>query len=392
MTTPLELTQQALDVSVTECNTFRTCRRRWHLTTIENLEPKIPTWAFEFGTGIHRALEAMAKGRKPKTIHKTFENWYKEVAERIGDLPAELQDELFDLRNLGHGMLDNYFKFDEVCPIELGTPMAVEGLVLPKFKDVLQPEVPPLGDYPPGARVTRHPSGRLLVPIVDPHTKNVLENGAVLSARIDLLTERATPQKGLWVVDRKTATKAPNDKGLDFDDQLTGYCYTVWRWLGVIPRGAMYDVLIKQEPKAPRIVKKGTELSAAKDQLTTPDMYRAALKEFGLLLPGSGDVATEQHAACLEALLARGWDPFFRRFEALRSEYELFDFEQRLFDEYSDMENALMIEEKRYPNPSTFLCPNCPVGSICRAMMDGSDPDAIIEGQFQEAPDRKAKT
>ena len=37
--TPLERTREALDISATERDKFKTCRRRWELTTLENLEP-----------------------------------------------------------------------------------------------------------------------------------------------------------------------------------------------------------------------------------------------------------------------------------------------------------------------------------------------------------------
>src|SRR4051812_23729649 len=57
--TPLELTRSVRDISVTERMAFRTCRRQWYLTTIENLEPRgTINWNFEFGTGLHTGLEA----------------------------------------------------------------------------------------------------------------------------------------------------------------------------------------------------------------------------------------------------------------------------------------------------------------------------------------------
>jgi hypothetical protein len=408
---PLDLTREVLDVSVTERGQFRKCRRQWHLETIENLAPKRPTIELDFGTGLHSALEAYYLGAGEgahdlDAAHNALDEWLAEAVHKADDLeqPPEVHEELIEHTALGHTMLDNYVRFDQASRVPLGDTIAVEGQPVGDPTDWHVPK-----GYPPLARVTLHESGRLLVPIVDPETKQVLEPRSLrdpgrklaptsdmmhvpmLSARIDLLTLRKTPKKGLWVVDHKSAGSQPSDRGWDFDDQATGYCYVVWRWTGKIPRGVVPNYLIKQAPKPPRIVGKHKDkLSTAKDQLTTPDMYREALKEHGLIMPGSGRIASDDHAACMAALLERGWDPFFRRFEVTRNAHELESFERRLYAEYHDMREATYNEMQRYPNPSTYWCPGCRVNSICHAMEDGSDYEDVIEHNFVQAEDRKA--
>lgn len=402
--TPLELTKSLRDVSVTERGAFRTCRRRWHLETVDNLTPKAPTWALVFGTAVHSALEALYLDRYRFGKHRDsaialaeseISKWHKETLKKtkkdLGSLcTSEVVDEIHRLRDLGIGMINNYISYDKVKG-EKWKVRAVEGAGIEKLIKS-QPK-----GYPEEAEVQLAESGRFLVPVVAPDTKKVVlaieedgtEMGPVfLTARLDLIVERPKPYKGLWVVDHKTAAQSPSDRGIDFDDQITGYCYVMWRLTGIIPRGIIYNVLVKKEPVPPKMIgKEGKELSADKSQTCLPSAYKEKLLELGLMKRNR--VTSEKHAACYAALLQKGWDPFFRRFEVSRNEQELLNFERRLYEEYADMEEA-HFENKLYPNPSTMLCPQCPVSPICQAMEDGSDYEHIIQTRFMEAEDRKA--
>lgn len=391
--TPLERTSSLLDISVTERGQFRSCHRRWHLQTIENLEPKAPTWALSFGTGIHAALEAYytgpIKGRN-KRARDAFQDWYVTTEAQLKDddgTPGEL-DELYDYCELGHDMLDNYFEYDKRSNVKLGKVLAVEGNFRKGVPASLRNGHP---DYPPEAQpFIDEDAGRVLIPIVNPETHEPIDDRIpCLTMKLDILTERDTPRKGLWVVDHKTSSSAYNDRGLDFNDQATGYCYGVYRLSGIVPRGAIFNVLIKERVKEPRVSEKTGALSYAKDQLTTADLYRQALKEHGLMK--GNRITSEKHAECLDALLARGWRPFFQRLEPTRNEHELISFERRLAAEYADMAYAHEDPDTlAYPNPSERVCPYCPVAPICQALEDGSDAVHVIETQFRQADDRKA--
>lgn len=385
-------TNQLLDISVTERAQFRSCRRRWWLQTIENLQPKhYDSIALSFGTAMHAALECLYTGGTREEVIAHIDEWVKDMEER--ETTQEQWEEVLDHADLGDIMLTNYFRFDEVARVQLGRPLAVEGFFL---GDELHPSRPK--GYPPEAEVLRHESKRLMVPIVHPDTKEVLRTDrgvAYLTGRMDLVTERKTPKSGLWIVDHKNLASPPSDKGMDFDDQITGYCYIHWRWTGRLPRGVVYNVLIKNAPKEPRMVQgkrksEGLVLSTAKDQQCTPDAYRAALVENGLM-DGNGRIESEKHAECLSALLARGWDPFFRRFEATRSLHQMQMFERRLWSEYLDMQEARFNDPSAlYPNPIIKMCPYCSVSSICLGMEEGNDVEDIIESGFVVGPDRKA--
>lgn len=394
---PQEATRDLLDVSVTERGTFRSCRRRWYYEVIENLDRKgSPTWHFPFGTMIHSALEHyyLHDGWGPNPddwIFDHLENWVNEMIERYDPQNEEYQ-ELLDMSDLGEDMLKLYPEYERTATVPMGEVLAVEG------QWVNDPQFAAVGPdgYPAEARVHIAPGGRFMVPIVHPKTKKPLVRHDAqgnpftpcLTARIDLLLSRATPKRGLWIGDHKTTGSTPNDRGLDFDDQITGYCYVVYRWIGQIVRGVLFNYLVKQVPKEPRMTQSG--LSGARDQLTTPDMYRQALQDNGLMV--GGRITSERHADCLNALLARGWDPFFKRFEVTRNAKQLRNFERRLYEEYEDMQVALgsLSGEKLYPNPSAFQCPRCAVREICQAHEDGSDVFSVIEGLFVPGEDRKA--
>lgn len=408
---PLELTQAVLDVSATERSVFRTCRRRWELEVLENLEPRVPpAFDLEFGTGIHKALEAYYfnvansgafppdKTTRRRPLEGALSVWDQYHTEVDTWLTHELDptyadpvlDKWAELGDLGDEMLRGYHQFAKIE--DRFTVHAIEGHTTPAGESWLKKHWEDREHHAEHSDngVILHPSGRLLVPILDPKTQLPLKRKPMLSARIDLLVNRIDEgMKGLWIIDHKTAGSQPSDRGLDFDDQVTAYCYSVWRWLGVVPRGVCFSHLIKKVPKDPRILKSG-KLSTAKDQLTRADWYRDELIDRGLMRK-DGTIKDEAYADVYEALLSRGWDPFFRRLEVTRSRNELLAFEARLADEYEDMFDAMMGDLSLYPNFSRMWCPSCSVAPICQAIEDGSDWQGIIESRYQDKPDRKSE-
>lgn len=394
---PIDLTRSVRDVSVTERGGFRSCRRRWFIETIDNWTPKAPTWALEFGTGIHSALEAYyaiaagwfntAEEDPLDTVLAELEHWYKvqekEQAKLLGPLWTDAaKDELWALRNLGRTMLTNYAEFSgDLAYNDPWEIVAIEG----KGADnalMLDPV------YPNAAPFIRE--GRILVPIVHPRTKRRLPGSPYLSARIDLLVRR---RKNLWVVDHKTTASSPSDRGIDFEDQITGYSYVVWRLTSLVVRGTMFNYLVKKIPEGPRYIQPTKAnplgLSTAKDQLCLASDYRQAMIDAGIMVKGS--IASKKHEECYAALLATGWSPYFKRFEVQRNMHEILSFEARLYEEYKDMRSVFRHPEKAYPNLSTWTCPSCAVAPICQAMEDGSDVEGVIDARYMQASDRKAE-
>jgi hypothetical protein len=384
------------------------------LEVLENLTPKTPpTFTYEFGTGIHRALETYYFNvanipaypdteetyRRPlESALMEWDSWYAETEaaldsdKTLDSTTRELVgDNLVALGDLGETILRNYHQFSE--GEDNFTVHAVEGHITPAGQSWLKKHWEDREFVSSVAKngVTYYkPARRLLIPIIDPNTNAPVKGNPVLSVRIDLLVNRVDPgMKGLWIYDHKTTDRAPSDRGLDFDDQVTSYCYAVYRWLGVMPRGFCENYLMKQAPKEPRLLTDG-KLSTAKNQLTTADQYHAVMVEQGLTHK-DGTPNSRKHAECLEALESHGWDRFFIRHYVGRNKHELMNFERRLFEEWQDMVDCAHGRLELYPNMSKFHCPQCRVSSICHAMNDGSDWQAVMETRYMQAPDRKAQ-
>jgi hypothetical protein len=195
--------------------------------------------------------------------------------------------------------------------------------------------------------------------------------GLNLSGRIDLVLESDT---GIWVVDHKTAGSLYDLKGLDVDEQLTGYAYLLWKSRGVIPTGVLYNVLVKDLPAEPKVLKSGS-LSQDKSQKTVYALYQSKIQEL--------DLDPSDYTDYLTYLEGMGWSKFFQRDGATRNEHELLSFEERAKRKGEDIVAILKNPAKNaYPSPSTFRCSSCPYLGACKAMEDGGDYQSILNEHF----------
>lgn len=350
--------------SVTDRQTFRNCRRQWHLGTIQRLAPagQVP-WHFIFGDVVHESLAVYYKNRRSvKKCLETFNVEWEKADQYLRKLYGNVYnlgvgEEWLSYKAKGTDMLIYYDRFDKST------------LTLPnnifKWEKILGVNIEERG----------------FVTVLDLEGNPMIEKSTglpyLLSGKIDLAVKR---KDGTWIIDHKTASQKPNLSALDIDDQLTGYCYVWWRMTGEVPRGVIYNVLVKDPPHPPRILQPDPKtgepkVSRDKAQRTTYDLYLRTLKELKL-----DPKDYEEH---LNFLAEKGWYQFFIRDGSTRTLEELQNFERRLYYEFLDMEAALEEEGKRYPNPSQWNCGGCPVIAICKAMEEGSDPGYLIEHGFQ---------
>lgn len=200
----------------------------------------------------------------------------------------------------------------------------------------------------------------------------------VLSGQLDLVVgcSKKSQHPGEWIVDHKALISPAYSRALDIDDQVTGYCYIWWRLTGEVIRGAVYNVLLKDPPKEPRVLKNGS-LSTDKSQRTTSSLYEAALKEmYGKAIPSDYDEIRV-------VLKEKGWAQFFQRDILTRNLDELYSFEEKLAYEYEDMMYVLKHPERAYPNPNQRTCMGCSQMALCQAMDEKSEVDYIIESMYQ---------
>lgn len=297
-------------ISVTEASIFQRCQRMWYYNVVEALEPKAPQPNLWFGSGIHAALETYYKdpNRDLKNMRAT---WDKYVLEN--PLPeGEIYDEV---RVLGPNILTVYWHYDQNQPA--WEPAWVEK--------------------------------RMSVPI--PGTDGEL------SGRMDLVLKDA---EGLWVVDHKTSKQLFAEMpGLEVDEQVTAYCWMIWKTLGVIPAGVIYNVIGKSAKNWPVILDSGA-ISKAKNQNTTYDLLLATIKRNKL---DPGDYA--------EVLKHYQQKPPVIRHYSSRTLTELENYERHLVLKYERMKAVAEDFRLGYISPSAQSCGFCNKLPLCTAENKG---------------------
>ena len=343
---------RVLSSSVTERATFRTCRRRWDLDVNKRLQAKNQVaWPLIFGDCVHSGLEMYYRyDRKLSDALAGFTVQWEKENDLLKDAYGGMYDlgignEWYEYREKGEQMLTYYQMYDSQSKW---------------FDEILDVNI----------------EERAWIDILSTDGKKIPGIPWVLSGKIDLVVRR---KDGIWIWDHKTAASAPATRALEVDDQLTAYCYIYWRLTGEVPRGAMYNVLLKDPPKPPRVLKDGS-LSRDKSQRTTHDLYLQAINEMGL------DPLDYQEM--LDMLEEKSWKQFFIREGMHRHEEELYSFERRLFHEYSDMNAALEDEELLYPNPGQYTCMTCPYIPLCQSMEEQGDTEFLIENMYEKIPPR----
>lgn len=341
--------------SVTDRISFRDCRRRWYYEVVERLGYKDAiNWALWTGDLLHYGLEWYYKS--DRDIAYTIAMLEREYKRR-DDILAQDYGPVYGLGigesgwqeyTLVKSMLVNYDEFDRADRF---------------FDEILHVNV----------------ERRSFVPILSATTRRRLPQ-AWLSGRIDLVVGR---RDGIWIVDHKSAQRSPSFAALDVDDQLTGYAYVYWRAFGEVPRGALYNVLIKRIPEPPSVLKSG-QLSRDRTQHTTYDLYVQALIDQGIR-----DVTP--YSDILAALKERGYSEYFVRDGSTRSLEELHSFERRLYWEYRDMRDAKRLGPYHaftYPNPTQRTCLTCSVEPLCHAHEKGDDVEWLKQTRYVKLPPR----
>lgn len=186
------------EVSFSELKAWRTCRQMYHYKYRENLEPRLKPPSLKRGAWMHSLLEAYYKGEDWRKTHrdlvKQFNELLEEEKEYYGDLPGECEY-LMSLYE------ETYTYHDK--------PILVEH-EFEKF---------PIS-----------PSSKVL-----------------LKGRIDLVIE--DPQRGIWLVEHKTASRIPNEDERLVNPQVALYIPVVERILGTKVQGVLWNYIRTKIPK-----------------------------------------------------------------------------------------------------------------------------------------------
>lgn len=345
------------DTSATERAAFRRCRRSWFLGVVHRLYVVEGNQNFWFGTLVHAALEEFyrallenggqdydsASARSLDVYQLEYDKSLVPIREHMGFLWSNVEPTYRELGEMGIEMLQAYFDRERRDPI---------------FDEIVEVE------------------RRVWVPIRDPRRRVV----GYLSVRTDLVGRR---RGRLGVADHKTASREMDERQLDLDDQLSAEVYAVWKSRDdqEFPEDAVYNVLYKRVPRAPKQLKPGKDgkvkLSKDKSQGTTYDLYIEEIHRLGLDAEDYEDILQT-----LYNIEQAGESQFYKRTRVTRNAAQMSSFEKNLYQEYRDMKVVASQPERAYPNPSPFSCPSCSVRLVCLAMNDGGDVEALIKASY----------
>lgn len=314
------------------------CKRQWYW--YRNWTPgnaAAPLWLGEMG---HAGLQSYYQNHRDVELARrkmTLE--FSKIATRIGQSHPQWFDLAFQQVDIARALVDHYMQYDQEIEHLSGEIRAVE------------------------RRLTQF--------VRDPDTGEIDETVA-LSGKIDLALDRPN---GLMIVDHKflsdrTMMGRP-DEAVLVDGQLTAYAYLWWRAFDEVPSRVMINFALKNVPARPERIKGGTALSRAKEQTTTPAIYRAELRAMGLNEADYEDV--------LRNLEKTSYKRFFQRVDARRNEAELIAFERRLWLITRELK-ALLADPDRlaYPSGSIYRCGYCPFLQACKVHDDGGDSGVVL--------------
>lgn len=338
-------------VRVTEVSKFKDCRRAWYLSEIRGLVPKMPQDYLWFGDKMHIGQQTLAEtGDIDKAIEaymKACNDSIPELEEGYGGFWSEMAPMFQEMVTMGKAMLQNYVLFTRSTGMKL-TPLKVEE--------------------------------RLFVPIRSASGRSALKGLPQLTARMDRIVTWEG-KDGEYLLDTKnTKTDWTEGRGLELDDQTTGYAYVFWRVRGYLPKGMIYDTLLKRVPGPPKVLKSG-KLSQDKDQSTTYELYTQAIKEMGL--------DPREYSEMLAALKEQAWTKYFKREITTRNMDQVRAYERDMYYIFQDMREVARDVRKAYPNPSPMRCPRCPFRDVCLAMNDGSDAEDLIKARFTVSAEKR---
>jgi hypothetical protein len=324
---------------------FKKCRLEWHFSSIlrQGFRPAIAELPLGFGASVHAGAEvykdprlaaAPEEVRQSGSIAAFVAAWKSMRCNDDGIVIAGFEDEYYEYRKLGVGMLQNWFDWDRRT----------------NKNKVIAVEIP------------------FKIPIVG--LPDVYYYG-----KIDCLEE---DEYGYWIKDYKTVGRWENEETLyaylQRDDQTAGYCYAVRKALGLNVQGVIYEQFYKAIPEPPARLQrpyKGRLLSTNQNQATTYDLFLRAIQETG--------ESTVLYADFLDFLRNGGGPQYFRRIEVRKTIEELEYVEKQIYKEAKAMIDP---DVDIYPTPSYWGCRYCSYKAPCEETMRGGDPTSTLKMTF----------
>ena len=316
-----------MNIRGSEIQDFLRCRKRWDYRWQERLISKKKNDKLFFGELFHLYLEKYYKTKN----HDTAQQYMLQTLDMYMDEDwEELQDKLMEITN-------HYY---ETYKTDLFTVLGVEV--------------------------------QFSIPLTA--TKN-------FTGTIDLIY-RDTEGR-LWFADHKTTTSIEKyEKNAILDRQINRYWWAIQQLAkgnGIImgdknilldsPYGFMYNIIYKDYPVPPKILKSGG-LSKDKSQKTTYQMYKKAITDLQLNEADYADI--------LEHLSSYPFK-FFSRVEVFRNQQEIDCTMEEIGAIVQDMDNC-----RTYRNITTDCQWDCQYKDLCLAEIDGSDAQWLRDELYEK--------
>jgi hypothetical protein len=211
-----------------------------------------------------------------------------------------------------------------------------------------------------------------------PLDENIEYNGT-----IDLIFRDKKTGK-VWFMDHKTTTSLDLYEGnARMDRQISRYWWALKK-LGFDVGGFIYNIILKDFPVPPNVLKKGN-LSVAKNQNTTYELYKQAIHDNGLNIEDY-----KEHLNYLEMYPRE----YFRRVVVTRNEQELasamYEFyyqaleAQEVKEQYINRDSLPAGATKVYRNITRDCSWDCPFKDVCKAELDGSNVEYLLNIGFDK--------
>jgi RecB family exonuclease len=303
----------------TEVSDFLRCRTKWDYAWNEKLRAKTPNDKLFFGTLFHKFLEVLYNTNfNYDDAHWAMNEMFNET-----DTSGMEQVALDELWDLVHDVTINYYN---------------------QYKNT---------------------DSKFQVLATELHFAIPLSDKVTYTGTIDLVVKDEHGQ--VWFYDHKTTASIDlYEKRADMDRQISRYWFALQK-LGYDVAGFVYNIILKDVPKKPELLKSG-KLSQNKAQKTTYDLYAQAIVENGL--------DPSDYKEILEHLKGQE-NRYFRRMKVTRLQPEINASIDELITVAEDMENARI-----YRNITKDCHWDCAYQSICQASLDGSNADYLTKQLF----------
>jgi len=329
-------TLSKMRLSHTRIRTFKDCRKKFYYSYVLGIEPRERPLYFTTGGALHRGLELYYTGKS-----------IEEILSGIRDYFNDRKPDIDDPENVDRWRND--------------MDMSIEIMV--RYIEHYSKEQFEVVDI----------EREFNVPIVNPRTNRSSRNFTFFGIADGLVKLNGK----YWLLEHKTTSRLTDQykKMLTLDIQSISYIEALQRDLHIKIEGVIYNVLIKDIPNEPKVLKSG-RLSTAMNQKVTVATFIRKMKELGLAMD-------DDYREYLDYLRANPREYFYREFIVF-SQDDLEAWRAELWDIQKNIREAQRMEQFYKNTSQCTTMGTCSYFDICTAF----DQEAVIDASYTQKPSR----